>query len=93
MAATNSAASDLHLDAADTLRWWDATPTVQYGFCSECGSSLFWRAADKPDGVAIAAGTLDHPSGLTTDRAIFMDEHADYHAPDPTLEHHALDPL
>lgn len=91
MAATNSATTDLHIDSADTLQWWDSTPSVQYGFCSKCGSSLFWRAADKPDGVAIAAGTLDHPTGLVTDRAIFMNEHGDYHAPDTSLEHHPLD--
>ncbi len=35
----------------------------------------------------ICAGTLDPPTGLRTERAIFVADAADYHNIDPSLEH------
>ena len=82
MAATATTLDSLHLDADQTLRWYQSTPTVQYGFCGECGSTLFWRASDKPLHVSIAAGTLDQPTGLETTIAIHAAQAADYHCLD-----------
>ncbi len=51
-------------DAA--LRWIESPRSdrgARRGFCGECGSSLFWQPEDG-DRVAIAAGTLDRPTGL-----------------------------
>lgn len=70
----------------ETLTWYQSSPGVQYGFCSQCGSSLFWRSVDKPDSLSIMAGSLDHPTGLGTDVALFMAEHGDYHTPEPVDE-------
>ena len=86
MAATAAPASSVHFDSDDTLRWYDSTPTVQYGFCSQCGSTLFWRASDKIDHLSIAAGTVDTPTGLTTTLALFGDDASDYHRLDDTIE-------
>ena len=79
MAATTADVSDLEFLSDETLRWYDRTPEVQYGFCSACGSSLFWRASDKVGHVSITAGSLDQPTGLTTDHAIFTEEAGDYY--------------
>ncbi len=84
MAATRAATADLMV-AGDALRWHDATETVQYGFCGSCGSTLFWRAADEPAAVSIAAGTLDPPTGLTTTAALFTADASDYHRLDETV--------
>lgn len=86
MAATATDVDSLVLISDDTLRWYDSTPTVQYGFCSNCGSSLFWRAADKPGHVSITAGSLDTPTGLRTTLALFGAEASDYHNLDPSIE-------
>ena len=86
MAATATDADALVLMADESLRWYDSTDTVQYGFCSSCGSTLFWRAADKPDHISITAGTLDPPTGLTTTLALFGDHASDYHQLDRTIE-------
>ena len=54
----------VHDDGA--LRWIDSPESdrrARRGFCGECGSSLFWRAADG-DRIHIAAGTFDLPTGL-----------------------------
>ena len=56
---------DLRILDERALRWF-TSPTsdagARRGFCSECGSSLFWE----PQGemISIAAGTLDPPTGL-----------------------------
>ena len=86
MAATAVARPDLRLDEESTLAWYDRTPEVRYGFCGRCGSTLFWTAADEPSMIAVAAGSLDQPTGLKTVVAIFTDEASDFHSLDPTLE-------
>jgi hypothetical protein len=57
---------DLVVHDAGALRWIDSPKSdrrARRGFCTECGSSLFWRAADG-DRIHIAAGTIDRPTGL-----------------------------
>ena len=80
MAATSAHLSTLDVDDPDgRLRWWEASPGVFYGFCRECGSSLFWRNDDEPHRWSITAGTLDQPTGLTTVEALWTAEAGDYH--------------
>ncbi len=86
MAATAANINDVIFEADETLRWYDSTDTVQYGFCDICGSTLFWRAADKPDHLSITAGSLDTPTGLTTTLALFGADASDYHRLDPDIE-------
>lgn len=91
MAATNAMTADLTIDGRDALRWFEPGDQVQYGFCGTCGSTLFWRALDRPEAISIAAGTLDPPTGLTTTTALFVSAASDYHRPDPTLDSYAED--
>lgn len=86
MAATAAPASAVHFDSDSTLTWYDSTPTVQYGFCSGCGATLFWRATDKPDHLSITAGSLDTPTGLGTNLALYTDDASDYHNLDISFE-------
>lgn len=88
MAASSCDIADLHLGSSATLAWYRATEDVEYGFCGRCGSSLFWRTADRPQAISIAAGTIDPPPGLTTETALFVSEASDYHRLDRSL--HAL---
>ncbi len=85
MAASGSARDDLVLVKDSTLQWYDATEEVQYGFCRKCGSTLFWRARDKPEWVSIAAGTLDPPTGLQTVKVLFTETASDYHRLDAAI--------
>ncbi len=85
MAATATGAAEVAI-TGEVLRWFDATEEVQYGFCGICGSTLFWRSADRPDMLYIAAGTLDPPTGLTTTTALFTADAGDYHRLDDTLQ-------
>ncbi len=76
-AYTACAASDLVLLSASTLRWYEDGGRAR-GFCSACGSSLFWRA-DGRDTVSLTAGTLDPPTGLRTIAQIFTSDAGDYY--------------
>lgn len=91
MAATATTTDALTLDQQTSLRWYARTPAIEYGFCTHCGSTLFWRASDKADHVSITAGTLDQPTGLTTTLALFGDSAADYHNLDTSIETIAAD--
>ena len=87
MAATAADASHVTItDEAKLLTWYERTPEVHYGFCRQCGSSLFWRATNKPQHLSITAGTLDQPTGLRTTLALFGDEAGDYHHLDTAIE-------
>lgn len=81
MAATSADVSDLAVADDTTLTWYQADRGVHYGFCSSCGSTLFWRNDDEPDRWSIAAGTLDPPTGLQTSGSIWISEASDYHPP------------
>ncbi|MEM9655850.1 MAG: GFA family protein, partial [Actinomycetota bacterium] len=88
LAATQVAVRHIVFDGTETLTWFESGLGVQYGFCGRCGSSLFWRSSERPDMLSITAGTLDPPSGLTTEVALFTAEHGDYHHPEPVAVCH-----
>ena len=66
------------------LAWVESphsTTNAVRGFCANCGSSLFWKAPDR-DYTAIAAGSVDEPSGLHSIDHIWWDARADWEVPD-----------
>ncbi len=78
MAATSARPDDLVLVSATHLRWYQSSATAERGFCGQCGSVLFWRSAARPE-ISITAGTLDKPTGLTTEGHIFCADKGDYY--------------
>ena len=73
---------DLNLIDQKTLKWFrsvtDETPNVHRGFCSECGSSLFWHPRDQ-DRIAVAAGSLDEPTHQQTIGHVWTSQISDYY--------------
>lgn len=60
------------------LTWYQGTPWAQRGFCSRCGSSLFWRLAQEPDGMLIVSvDALEDGGEFTLDRHIYSDARPD----------------
>lgn len=78
-AATAVPADALKVTKGDGLVWFDSSPVAKRGFCNKCGSSLFYRHQDKPY-IAVAAGTLDQPTGLHLVEEVFCHEKGDYYA-------------
>ena len=81
-AYTSIKRSQLVLIDEQTLKWYrsikDETPDVYRGFCSDCGSSLFWDPRGR-DHIAVAAGSLDEPTGLKTIGHIWMSQRGDFY--------------
>ena len=71
---------DIHQDTG--LRWFQSSKEARRGFCSLCGSSLFWSHAGKQT-LSFAAGALDGPTGLNTGAHIFFDDASDYYRVHP----------
>jgi hypothetical protein len=71
---------DLVIGEPSALRWIDSPESdhgARRGFCAECGSSVFWQAADA-ERISIAAGTLDQPTGLRVVAHIYTHQAGDY---------------
>lgn len=85
MAATSARREDLVVSGS-TVKWYAPVEGTEYGFCENCGSTLFWRSTRYPDEISIAAGTLTPPTGLRTVRAIYVDFGSDYHHYDDEIE-------
>ena len=77
-ASTRVADGALAITEARGLRWHRSSAGARRGFCRTCGSSLFWRA-DGSGTTAVAAGSLDAPTGLGLARHIFVAEKGDYY--------------
>jgi len=73
-----AALSDFKLTGGNGLKWYQSSPQARRGFCSNCGASLFWMPEGE-DRVAIAAGTLDQPTGLRTVAEIYVADAGDYY--------------
>jgi len=79
VAATACAPNDLLLKSSESLRWYESSATARRGFCSCCGSQLFWALKDSTH-LSIMAGALDSPTGLTAREHIFVAEAGDYYS-------------
>jgi hypothetical protein len=87
-AMTSAPREQLRLVEDRGLHWIDSPESdahARRGFCSECGSSLFWDAPDR-DTISISAGTLDPPTGLRTTIQIYTHQASDYYELDPGIE-------
>ena len=68
---------DLVLDRSRTLKWFRSSRWARRGFCSRCGSSLFWMPDHGPM-MSIAAGALIEPTGLRLAAHGWTQYRADY---------------
>ena len=79
-ASANCAIADFTLEKDETLRWYRSSDKAERGFCSRCGSNLFWRSlGGKGKMMSVTAGTLDRPTGLRTKYHIFCGSKSDYY--------------
>lgn len=78
MAATAAKHADFRVIRQDGLRWYRSSDSAERAFCATCGSTLFWQGKGR-DYIAIAAGTLDGPTGARTMGHIFCADKGDYY--------------
>ena len=70
--------ADLEITGEHHVGWYHASIEARRGFCSKCGSQLFWETVDS-DLTSIAAGAFDQPSNLQTIGNIFVADKPDYY--------------
>jgi hypothetical protein len=74
---SEAALAEMTINEAGGLAWYDSSAKARRGFCRHCGSALFWHRAGALR-MAIAAGSLDQPTGLKVVQHIYVDDKADY---------------
>ncbi len=83
-AATNVSDADLAIEGADRITWFSASSFAKRGFCSTCGSALFWKHNDVAE-TSVMAGAFEQPSGLKAESHIFVADKGDYYTIDDGL--------
>ena len=77
-ASTDVPRAAVAIDGEDRITWYRSSEKVRRGFCSVCGSSLFWDPVDR-DTIAIAMGAFEAPTGTRLGIHIYVDDKGDYY--------------
>ncbi|MBV9570501.1 MAG: GFA family protein [Alphaproteobacteria bacterium] len=62
----------------EKIVWYRSSEKVRRGFCSVCGSALFFDPVHR-DWIAIAMGAFESPTGTHLQKHIFMADKGDYY--------------
>ncbi|WP_299360586.1 GFA family protein [uncultured Paracoccus sp.] len=68
----------LTIEGAAHVRWYPSSAAAERGFCTTCGSSMFWRATGS-DQIDVALGCIESPTGLQLERHIWVGDKGDYY--------------
>jgi len=77
-ASTTVPRGALTIRGEDRLTWYRSSEAVRRGFCSTCGSVLFWDPIEK-DAIGVAMGAFDPPTGTRLAGHIFVADKGDYY--------------
>lgn len=77
-AGTDIPRSALTVEGADKVTWYQSSDKVRRGFCSICGSSLFFDIVHV-DRIGVSMGAFDTPTGTKLSMHIFVADNGDYY--------------
>lgn len=66
------------IEGEDSLTVFDSSEWAERGFCSKCGSHLFYRLKESREHM-MPVGLFDDDSGFTFKREVFIDEKPRYY--------------
>jgi len=66
------------LDPEACLRWYASTPGAERGFCSRCGTTLFFRAQRWPGELHVVRSNFDGPVDREPQVHVHYDTHASW---------------
>ncbi len=71
----------LVIKGESSITWFNSSEKVRRGFCSVCGSSLFFDPIDKVkhEWIGVALGAFDTPTCTKIAQHIFVAEKGDYY--------------
>lgn len=70
-------------DPQGALRWYRADTRAERGFCSRCGSTLFFRSPRWPGELHVAVANIDTPLDRAPQAHTHWETHVDWCALDP----------
>ena len=77
-ASTDVPRSAVTIRGAENLTWFRSSEKVRRGFCSTCGSSLFWDPIYRYF-IGVAMGAFERPTGTHLGIHIFVADKGDYY--------------
>ena len=77
-ASTDMPRSALRVQGGDKITWYKSSDKARRGFCSVCGSQLFWDPFER-DWTGISMGAFDTPTGTKLRIHIHVAEKGDYY--------------
>ena len=77
-ASANLPKAAVSIAGGDLITWFQSSERVRRGFCSKCGSWLFWEPIFR-DWTSVALGAIDGPTGVQLERHIFVASKGDYY--------------
>jgi hypothetical protein len=76
--STDVPRADVTIHGAEHVAWFQSSEKARRGFCSTCGSSLFWDPLHH-DWIGIAMGAFDGPTETAVRIHIFVSQTGDYY--------------
>lgn len=77
-ASTNVPRDAIRIEGEENVTWYRSSDKVRRGFCSTCGSVLFWDPIGR-DKISVAMGAFDRPTGTKLAIHIFVADKGDYY--------------
>ena len=71
--------TEVVFEGADNISVYDSSEWAERGFCSVCGSNLFYRLKHNGEHQMLA-GLFDDPDGLQLEHQVFIDQKPDFYA-------------
>lgn len=68
----------LTIHGAEKVGWFHSSEKVRRGFCSACGSSLFWDPVRR-DVIGVAMGAFERPTGTRVAIHVHVADKGDYY--------------
>jgi hypothetical protein len=76
--STDVPRSALRISGEEKVSWYRSSSEARRGFCSICGSSLFWDPLSR-DWTGVAMGAFDGPSDARIHLHVHVAEKGDYY--------------
>jgi len=76
--STDVPRSSLTVHGGENVAWFRSSERVRRGFCSRCGSSLFWDPNDR-DYIGVAMDAFDAPTHTHIHIHVYVGQKGDYY--------------
>jgi hypothetical protein len=79
------AEDNFRLTDESTLKWFESSENARRGFCSQCGSSVFFNSTQWPGEIHIARAAIAGEIDRQPQVHVFWDSHVDWASVDDKL--------